>query len=266
MFWFQKKSYQDFHAALLAEINAASSVEWINSSYGNDACGSVMFNFDNDNETYVQLFAFETKEDAALELGEEHGTQYAITVSVEGNTNYTAWDGDDRDEAIKQAVLFAKAMNEEYVPTIEDDLPYKFCIGLEDELNERTKQIEPEWEYCAFGTPTQQVVMYEFGTDDDFPTYVWLVISPNGHVEEGLHFSVIVSVNGERDTVYEGADRNTAIAFAIAKAIQIENEWVPIIQDDGFEHEGVWVTDRTKSPCGRFDLTPEQSREIYGDK
>jgi hypothetical protein len=34
----------------------------------------------------------------------------------------------------------------------------------------------------------------------------------------------------------------------------------------GFEHEGVWIEDSTKSPCGRFDLTPEQQRETYGDK
>ena len=258
MFWFQKKSYQDFHAALLAEINAASSVEWINSSYGNDACGSVMFNFDNDNETYVQLFAFETKEDAALELGEEHGTQYAITVSVEGNTNYTAWDGDDRDEAIKQAVLFAKAMNEEYVPTIEDEPD--FYDALANELNQRTNQIEAEWE------AGHDYVVYHWNNvnDDGLPTNVRVTYGLNRNAES-VYF-VITSVNGSRTHVYIGENRNTAIAFAIAKAIQIENEWVPIIQDDGFEHEGVWVTDRTKSPCGRFDLTPEQSREIYGDK
>jgi len=34
----------------------------------------------------------------------------------------------------------------------------------------------------------------------------------------------------------------------------------------GFEHEGIWIEDSTKSPCGRFDLTPEQQRETYGDK
>jgi len=221
MFWFQKKSYQDFHAALLAEINAASSVEWINSSYGNDACGSVMFNFDNDNETYVQLFAFETKEDAALELGEEHGTQYAITVSVEGNTNYTAWDGDDRDAAIKQAVLFAKAMNEEYVPTIEDEPD--FYDALANELNQRTNQIEAEWETVRFRDIAHGVI-YVWGMDSDFPTHVSINFDNAPAVNV---FTVCSSVNGERDTVYQGKDRNTAIAFAIAKAIQIENEWVP---------------------------------------
>ena len=106
----------------------------------------------------------------------------------------------------------------------------KFFKQLEAELNDRTNQIEPEWEYCAFGTPTQHVVLYEFGMDDDYPTYVWLVTEPSGTVEDGLHFpmfTVIVSVNGEKDTVFEGGDRNTAIAFAIAKAVQVENEWIP---------------------------------------
>jgi hypothetical protein len=35
--------------------------------------------------------------------------------------------------------------------------------------------------------------------------------------------------------------------------------------EDGFEFEGVWITDRYKSPCGRFDLTEEQSKELYGE-
>jgi len=156
MYWFEKQSYKDFHACLLAEVNAASSNDWINSSYNNDACGSVMFELTDDGENYVQLFAFENKEDAVLELG-EGGTQYSITVCKNGEHDYTIWEDDSRDEAIQRAALFAVKLREEYVPTIEDE-------------------------------------------------------------------------------------------------------------EDGFEHEGVWVTDRTKSPCGRFDLTPEQSREIYGDK
>lgn len=36
--------------------------------------------------------------------------------------------------------------------------------------------------------------------------------------------------------------------------------------DTGFEHNGVWIADPTKSPCGRFDLTPEQSQKEYGMK
>ena len=32
-----------------------------------------------------------------------------------------------------------------------------------------------------------------------------------------------------------------------------------------FEHDGIMITDRTKSPCGRFDLTPEESDKLYGN-
>jgi len=33
---------------------------------------------------------------------------------------------------------------------------------------------------------------------------------------------------------------------------------------DGFEYGGIWILDRTKSPCGRFDLTPEEADNLYG--
>ena len=32
-----------------------------------------------------------------------------------------------------------------------------------------------------------------------------------------------------------------------------------------FEHDGIMITDKTKSPCGRFDLTPEESDNLYGN-
>lgn len=115
MFWFEREEYKDFHAALLAEIRSMEAskkagINWENSSYSNDACGSVMYAHDNDHETYVQLFAFETKADATQELGEEYGTQYSITVSVNGVLNYTCWDGDDREEAMVQAIIEAEKM------------------------------------------------------------------------------------------------------------------------------------------------------------
>ena len=154
MFWFEREEYKDFHAALLAEIRSMEAskmagINWENSSYNNDACGSIMYNHDNDHETYVQLFAFETKADAIQELGEEYGTQYSITVSVNGVLNYTCWDGDDREEAMVQAIIAAEKM-------------------------------------------------------------------------------------------------------------------MSMDADKGFEHDGQWITDRTKSPCGRFDLTAEESDKLYG--
>ena len=148
----------NFYEALLEEIDALpaskmAGIKWENSSYSNDACGSIMYAHDNDHETYVQLFAFETKADAIQELGEEYGTQYAIKVSINGETDWEdAWDGDDREEAMVQAIIAAENM---------------------------------------------------MSMDAD---------------------------NAEH----------------------------------GFEHEGMWITDRTKSPCGRFDLTEEESLKLYG--
>ena len=111
-FWFQRDSYKDFHAELLKDINEVSSVTWENSSYHNDASGSVCYYHHTDDETYVQLFAFETKFEAELELGEEYGTIYSITVCVKGNSNYTCWDGDSRSEALHRAAYFALKMYE----------------------------------------------------------------------------------------------------------------------------------------------------------
>ena len=119
MFWFENETYPTFHAALLAEINATNihadpskkiNMEWINSSYNNDACGSVMFQVDPDKETYVQLFAFETKADAELELGKEYGTQYSISICRNGEPTFDGWNGDDRDEAIVQAIRIAEKL------------------------------------------------------------------------------------------------------------------------------------------------------------
>jgi len=35
-------------------------------------------------------------------------------------------------------------------------------------------------------------------------------------------------------------------------------------RNEGFEFEGIWILDRTHSPCGRFDLTPEEADNLYG--
>jgi hypothetical protein len=134
---------------------------------------------------------------------------------------------------------------------------HEFFSDLEAELNRRTTQIEKEWVYHANWLNAIEGIAYDFGMDQYFPTFVRLLYSQQ-------KFQVVVSVNGERDIVYEGDDRNTAIAFAIAKAVQVENEWIPNDVETGFEHDGLWITDRTKSPCGRFDLTAEESDKLYG--
>ena len=134
-----------------------------------------------------------------------------------------------------------------------------FYTSLEAELNNRTKDIEPDWSFVDGG------VMYQLAyANDEFPTFVKVLATKVSRFvrDRYVKFVVTTCVNGEHDNVYEGTDRNTAIAFAIAKAIQIVKEWIPV--EDGFEHEGMWITDRTKSPCGRFELTPEESEKLYG--
>lgn len=45
-----------------------------------------------------------------------------------------------------------------------------------------------------------------------------------------------------------------------AQDILLEQLSMDVRRDDAeaFEFEGVTITDRNKSPCGRFDLTPQQ--------
>ena len=114
MFWFEKKSYQDFHANLLAEINALpaakdANVKFTDSSYQNDECGSVMFDLTTDGENYVQLFAFETIEDAKLSLGET-GEQYGVTVCINGEVQLDGFETSDRHEAMLYAIQQADKM------------------------------------------------------------------------------------------------------------------------------------------------------------
>ena len=69
-------------------------------------------------------------------------------------------------------------------------------------------------------------------------------------------------------TIFFTNDEDEAIAEAVKLAKQMHNEFMPVVEEDqdGFEHEGMWITDRMMSPCGRFELTEEQSKEIYGGK
>ncbi len=129
-----------------------------------------------------------------------------------------------------------------------------FYKSLAAELNNRTKDIEPDWSFVEgyfHGGVTYQLAY----ANDEFPSFVKVRLVRDRYVR----FVVTTCVNGEKDDVYEGTDRNTAIAFAIGHAVKIYNDL-----DKAFEHEGTWITDRTKSPCGRFELTPEESEKLYG--
>ena len=110
LWWFQRESNATFFKALLEDLNKATKypdIEWVTSSYHNDACGSVCAVYiDNDSiDTVVQLFAYETEEDQALEQSDY---KYSLTVSINGDT---AEDVDivtnDRNLAIAEAVKAA---------------------------------------------------------------------------------------------------------------------------------------------------------------
>ena len=112
MFWFENETYKTFHASLLKDINTLpasqiAEMKWVDSSYNNDATGSIMFELTDDGENYVQLFAFETTDDAVRELGDE-GKQYGISVCRNGETTYDGWEGSDREEAMVQAIIEAE--------------------------------------------------------------------------------------------------------------------------------------------------------------
>ena len=147
-----------YYNELMSKANTVANgiVTFTNSSWHNDACGSIMFELSNDAETYVQLFAFETLEDMKAEGFTE---RFSVLVMNEGNPNHKLdLVTNNEAEAIAYAVQQAKEMQDE-----QDVKDYE--------------------KLCA----------------------------------------------------------------------------------EGFEWQGMWIDDRTKSPCGRFDLTEEQSIALYGD-
>ena len=102
-----------FHDQLVAELNKRhidAPLKWHNSSWHNDACGSAMYEIDNMKETYIQLHAFETPEDARAEGLE----QYSITISFMGDIDYAAYVGDDRDRCIMEALVAADRFFEKH--------------------------------------------------------------------------------------------------------------------------------------------------------
>ena len=69
-----------------------------------------MFEIDGMQETYIQLHAFETPEDARVEGLE----QFSITISFMGDIDYAAYVGDDRDLCISEAITVADRFFEKY--------------------------------------------------------------------------------------------------------------------------------------------------------
>jgi hypothetical protein len=146
-----------YYNDLMNEANTIADgiVTFKNSSWHNDACGSIIFELSNDAETYVQLFAFETLEDMKAEGFDK---RFGVVVTKDGEGSY------DLDFATNR-----KAM---------------------------------------------------------------------------------------------------AIAYAVQQAKDMQDEQdvkdFEAMCNKGVEWQGVWIEDRTMSPCGRFHLTEEQSLALYG--
>ena len=102
-----------YYNDLMNEANTVADgiVTFTNSSWHNDACGSIMFELSNDAETYVQLFAFETLEDMKAE---GFTSQFAVVVKKHGNAEYELdLTTNNKVEAIAYAVQQAKDMQDE---------------------------------------------------------------------------------------------------------------------------------------------------------
>lgn len=168
-----------------------------NSSWHHDACGSIMFDYDGDQENYIQLFAFETVEDMKAENFEE---RFMVQAVIEGEwVDQTIFFTNDEGEALAHAVKLAKEM--------QDDLDVK---GFE--------KVSAYLDYVNnFMTISAFAAHYELTEDQASELII------DGRI---LHSK---STGGK-----------------------------------GFEWQGVWIDDRTKSPCGRFELTEEQSIALYG--
>ena len=125
IFWYYNPECQAFITDLIKDLNEqsqqyySSPEKWENSSYHNDSCGSVHFNYDNDTETYVQLFAFHNQEEATKEgiderfsiqtviNGKEQLIEVGSNIPTDGSTCLIM---NDRDEAIREALESVSAL------------------------------------------------------------------------------------------------------------------------------------------------------------
>lgn len=119
-----------FYSELIADVNAQMPVgkKWVDSSYGNDACGSVMFDpSEKYEDNFVQLFAFETQAEAEA----ESFGQFGIVVCKDGETvdHVAAGVGNlTRSEAIDAAIKQAKKLIEN-TPTMPDGFELNTQLG-----------------------------------------------------------------------------------------------------------------------------------------
>ena len=109
IYWYYNPECQTFIEKLLEDVNKqsekySSSIQWENSSYHNDMCGSVCFYYDNDSETYVQFHAFHNDEEMKRERIEQ---RYSVFSTVNGKNGLFTDDylvTNDRQKAIQFAL------------------------------------------------------------------------------------------------------------------------------------------------------------------
>lgn len=112
--WYYNPECKTFIQELKQDINKqseqyySSPTKWENLSYHNDTCGSICFNYDNDSETYVQIYAFHNDEEAKKEGIKE---RYAVVSMVNGEEDINGvLTTNDRQEAIRYALEIVSAL------------------------------------------------------------------------------------------------------------------------------------------------------------
>jgi hypothetical protein len=146
-----------------------------------------------------------------------------------------------------------------------------YITKLRDDANNRTQHPNVEWFDSSYHNDACDSISADVDSEGEW--YVQLFAFESKEAAQVEEFDAIYATrivkNGEDDwhnpLVIATDDMSEALSIAIEAAEKMQGEYLAHkAQDGGFEYDGVWIEDRTKSPCGRFDLTPEQSDEIYG--
>tara|TARA_R110000823_G_C15663001_1_gene472302 strand:- start:28 stop:456 length:429 start_codon:yes stop_codon:yes gene_type:complete len=138
-----------------------------------------------------------------------------------------------------------------------------YITQLRDDANDSTVHPNIEWKDSSYHNDACPSICADL--DGNAEWYVQLFAFENIEEAKAEGFDEIygITVSSSDECNYSewaGSNRNQAIKKAIDYACDLQRQHLR----RGVEHEGVWIEDRTKSPCGRFDLTPEQSEETYG--
>tara|TARA_R110001583_G_scaffold111158_1_gene260222 strand:+ start:424 stop:858 length:435 start_codon:yes stop_codon:yes gene_type:complete len=118
--WYNTPEYQTFIKELIQDTNKqsegyyTSDIQWMDSTYHNDVCGSICFDLDENGETYVQMWAFHNNEEAKREGFEE---KYSIVTYENGDEKEDSHlVTNNRQEAIAYALESVSTLvnNEEF--------------------------------------------------------------------------------------------------------------------------------------------------------